>query len=131
MDPTSAKPVDAGTRLAVERTRLAYERTLMAWVRTATSLISFGFTIYKFFEFESGRGAVAPVASRLLSPRQFAMIMIATGSDRTGAGHARSPPEHQAYAERVRYKGRSVSMVVAAIVSIMGLAALLAASFSV
>ena len=32
----------------MDRTRLAYERTLMAWVRTATSLISFGFTIYKF-----------------------------------------------------------------------------------
>ena len=37
------------TTLAVERTRLAHERTLMAWVRTATSLISFGFTIYKTF----------------------------------------------------------------------------------
>ena len=24
----------------------------MAWVRTAASLISFGFTIYKFFQFE-------------------------------------------------------------------------------
>ena len=34
------------TKLAVDRTRLAYERTLMAWVRTATSLISFGFTIF-------------------------------------------------------------------------------------
>jgi putative membrane protein len=33
-------------------TRLAYEeRTLMAWVRTATSLISFGFTIFNFFRF--------------------------------------------------------------------------------
>ena len=41
----------AATRLAVDRTRLAYERTLMAWTRTATSLISFGFTIYKFFEY--------------------------------------------------------------------------------
>ena len=39
------------TKLAVERTRLAYERTLMAWVRTSTSLISFGFTIYKFFQY--------------------------------------------------------------------------------
>ena len=40
--------LDSSTRLAVDRTRLAHERTLMAWVRTATSLISFGFTIYKF-----------------------------------------------------------------------------------
>ena len=37
------------TELAIDRTFLAHERTLMAWVRTAISLISFGFTIYKFF----------------------------------------------------------------------------------
>ena len=60
----TTQPVDTGTRLAVTRTRLAHERTLMAWVRTAASLISFGFTIYKFFEIESGRGAVAPITSR-------------------------------------------------------------------
>ncbi len=44
--------MDAGTRLALDRTALAHERTLMAWVQTAVSLISFGFTIYKFFHFE-------------------------------------------------------------------------------
>ena len=38
---------DDRTDLAVERTLMALDRTLMAWVRTATSLISFGFTIYK------------------------------------------------------------------------------------
>ncbi|MDZ4713134.1 MAG: DUF202 domain-containing protein [bacterium] len=35
--------------LAYQRTILAQERTLMAWVRTSLSMISFGFTIYKFF----------------------------------------------------------------------------------
>jgi putative membrane protein len=44
---------DKNTRLGVERTRLAYERTMMAWVRTATSLITFGFSIYKFFQIET------------------------------------------------------------------------------
>jgi putative membrane protein len=66
------------TRAAVERTRLAYERTLMAWVRTAASLISFGFTIYKFFQYlheSGGRGAVP----RLLGAREFALVMMATG----------------------------------------------------
>jgi hypothetical protein len=43
--------LDSSTALALERTRLAHERRLMAWVRTATSLISFGFTIYKAFEY--------------------------------------------------------------------------------
>jgi putative membrane protein len=75
---TAALP-DA-TQLAVERTRLAYERTLMAWVRTATSLISFGFTIYKFFEFlrEEGAGTM-PHADHVLGPRPFALLMILVG----------------------------------------------------
>ena len=66
------------TRAAVERTRLAYERTLMAWVRTAVSLISFGFTIYKFFQYlhESNPQRAVP---RLLGAREFALLMIATG----------------------------------------------------
>jgi putative membrane protein len=38
------------TDLALQRTRLAAERTLDAWVRTALSMISFGFTIYKFLQ---------------------------------------------------------------------------------
>jgi putative membrane protein len=66
------------TRLAVERTRLAYERTLMAWVRTSTALISFGFTIYKFFQFLRESGEARPDA-QLLGPRQFAMLMIIIG----------------------------------------------------
>lgn len=49
------RPMDTSTKLAFERTNLAHERTLMAWVRTATSLISFGFTIYKFFQLEKGQ----------------------------------------------------------------------------
>jgi putative membrane protein len=65
------------TKLALDRTRLAYDRTLLAWVRTATSLISFGFTIYKFFQYL--REAKAPPHSGLVGPRGFAMVMILTG----------------------------------------------------
>ena len=77
MTTLAAPPADAGTRLAVDRTRLAYERTMMAWVRTAASLISFGFTIHKFFQFRVEQGAVP--ASRLLGPGQFGGLMIAIG----------------------------------------------------
>jgi putative membrane protein len=66
------------TMLAAERTRLAYERTLMAWVRTATSLISFGFTIYKFFQFLREEGNM-PRPDRLLGSREFALLMIIVG----------------------------------------------------
>jgi len=69
--------MDAGTRLALDRTALAHERTLMAWVRTAVSLISFGFTIYKFFNFELQ--SRPPLQGEILGPRGFAFIMIAVG----------------------------------------------------
>jgi putative membrane protein len=68
------------TREAFVRTRLAYERTTMAWVRTATSLISFGFTIYKFFQYlRESAGASAAAEARLLEPRGVALVMIALG----------------------------------------------------
>ena len=41
------------TDLAVERSVMAAERTLMAWIRTALSMIGFGFTIYKFFQYKA------------------------------------------------------------------------------
>ncbi len=77
MSTTGALPSDAGTRLAIDRTRLAYERTMMAWVRTSTSLISFGFTIHKFFQFRVEQGQ-APV-HRLLGPGEFGGLMVLMG----------------------------------------------------
>jgi putative membrane protein len=75
-DRTSSKVprLDTATRLAFERTRVAYERTMMAWIRTATSLITFGFSVYKFFEIEDAR-----VRPMLISPRSFGLTLIAIG----------------------------------------------------
>jgi len=58
--PPAVATIDTGTRLAVDRTWLAHERTMLAWVRTAASLISFGFTIYKFFQLEISKLAEGP-----------------------------------------------------------------------
>ncbi len=43
----------AGADRQFERRIALYESTAMAWVRTATSFITFGFAIYKFFEIET------------------------------------------------------------------------------
>ena len=69
-------PVDANTRLAVERTRLAAERTLMAWIRTCTTLIAFGFTLFQFFQYLNTRDELR---HGLVSPRIFGLVMIVIG----------------------------------------------------
>lgn len=68
--------LDVNTRLAFERTRLAYDRTLMAWVRTATSMITFGFSFYKFFQIGAGD---LPVTFRILDVRGFSLLLISLG----------------------------------------------------
>ena len=127
MAATPATPLDTGTRLAVDRTRLAYERTLMAWVRTATSLISFGFTIYKFFQFEAGRDTGPLASSHRVSPRQFGMVMIGIGV----ISLALATYDHRRNMQRMAHEygiaSRSVAMTVAGIVSLMGLMAFFAA----
>ena len=69
------QPLDTSTRLAVERTRLANERTLMAWIRTSTSLIAFGFTIFKFFQYL----ATQEHRHTIVSPWVVGMAMILVG----------------------------------------------------
>lgn len=69
--------VPSSVDLAVDRTRLAHERTLMAWVRTSASLISFGFTIYKFFQYLRDQNQA--VRDRLFGPREFAMSLVIIG----------------------------------------------------
>ena len=66
--------VHLGTRLSLKRTRLAYDRTLMAWVRTSVSLITFGFSIYKFFELGDFK-----ISTDLIGPRIYASVMIVVG----------------------------------------------------
>jgi len=73
--------LDTPTRLAIERTRVAYERTIMAAVRTATSLITFGFSSYKFFQLDITDGKAIPDGqkSSLLGPKEFGLTLIALG----------------------------------------------------
>ncbi len=72
----NATAADTATRLALERTRVAYERTMMAWVRTGTSLITFGFTVYKFFQLDA---AVKLTGQMRFGPREFAIALIVIG----------------------------------------------------
>ncbi len=76
---TTAPPeLSAATEMALDRTRLAHERTLMAWVRTSASLISFGFTLHKFFQFMR-ESQSAPLVHHAFGPREFALMMMGIG----------------------------------------------------
>lgn len=78
MTQKSELPIDQ-VQLAVDRTLLAYDRTLMAWIRTSVSLISFGFTVYKFFQFLGDQG-FASFKSRVFGPREFSILLICLGN---------------------------------------------------
>lgn len=82
----SAAPKDRSTVLAQERTDLAHlrtiisaERTLMAWIRTALSMIGFGFSIYKFFQYLPGEMANRNILHRN-APRNLGLTLIALGT---------------------------------------------------
>lgn len=123
-------PLPDATRLAVDRTRLAHERTLMAWVRTATSLISFGFATYKFFQFMREHELEAP-ADGLIGPRGFALLMIGIGL--TALGLATLEHRRSLQGLRTGYGDllvpSSLAAVVAALVGVLGVLLLLAVAF--
>jgi putative membrane protein len=64
--------------LAIDRTRLAAERSLMAWVRTSLSMITFGFTIYKFLQFIRQQSGVP--LPRPQAPRNLGLALIGIGT---------------------------------------------------
>ena len=119
--------LDTSTTLAYERTNLAHERTLMAWVRTATSLITFGFTIYKFFQLEMAAQRVR--LQQLIGPREFAILMIAIGLIALMA----STIQHWQSRRKLRQQHikvpRSLAALVAGLISLLGIVAIIAVIF--
>ena len=113
---------------ALENTRLAYERTLMAWVRTAVSLIGFGFTIYKFFQYFQEEAQIEQVP-RLITPRALGLFMISAGVFTlvlAALEHARAMKRLKAQYSTMP---PSLALLLATIISVSGVLALLAAIF--
>src|ERR1700754_3435268 len=114
------QPLDASTRLAVERTRLANERTLMAWIRTSTSLIAFGFTIFKFFQYL----ATQEHRHTIVSPWVVGMAMILVGL----TGLALAWVQHRQQMKALRAEAGSlpysISGIMAGLIAVLGVIAL-------
>jgi uncharacterized membrane protein YidH (DUF202 family) len=86
MDLIETAPKDRGTvlaeertDLAIQRTNMAAERSLMAWIRTSLSMIGFGFSIYKFFQYLPEELAAGNIR-RPQAPRNLGLTLIALGT---------------------------------------------------
>jgi putative membrane protein len=112
---------------ALENTRLAYERTLMAWVRTAMSLITFGFTIYKFFQYM--QEAQGEQLRRLVTPRTFGMLMISAGLVTLVMATVQHWGSRKRLREQLPGMQASIAMVLSVWVSVLGILAFIGAFF--
>jgi putative membrane protein len=122
----SEPALDTKTQLAFERTRNSYENTMMSWIRTSTSLISFGFSIYKFFQIEAPNH---PQQNRLIGPREFALMLVSIGILSLLLATIEHRQNIRALGAQYAGKQRSLSVLVAALISILGILALLAMIF--
>jgi putative membrane protein len=114
---------DTATTLAFERTRIAYDRTMMAWIRTATSLITFGFSVYKFFQFELKS---APAEQMLVGPRGFGIALIAAGLLSMLVGMVEHARDMRSLRRQYVGMPKSYTSIVAVVVGVLGLFALVA-----
>ena len=110
------------TDLALQRTIIASDRTLMAWIRTALSMIGFGFTIYKFFQYLPEEIASGNI-KRPQAPRNFGLSLIALGT----LALIGAALQHRNLLKRIgasrSQQAFSVSLVVAVAVILIGIAA--------
>jgi putative membrane protein len=108
------------TDLAVERSVMAAERTLMAWIRTALSMIGFGFTIYKFFQYKA-EDIAAGTIRRPNAPRNLGLSLIAVGTFALVA----AAWQHRGFLKQIEPSRKkqtySVSFVVAMAVILIGI----------
>lgn len=108
-----------GENLSFDRTRMAAERTLMAWVRTALSMISFGFTIYKFLQAMQEQSRLSVLNSN--TPRNVGLALIGIGTFALIVACI----QHVKYLRKLGLKIRStpwdLSLLVGCLIALLGL----------
>jgi putative membrane protein len=117
----SGKVKDAND-MAVERTMMAADRSMMAWVRTGLSLITFGFTIYKFLDIQRQQlieaGKIVPPIS---GPKVFGLLMIGIGILSLLMGTVEYLATTRSYRMQSGIRRPMYSLYLSAIITIIGI----------
>jgi putative membrane protein len=125
MNDTELKLTDI---LALDRTRMAAERNLMAWVRTALSMITFGFTIYKFMQVFQEQATVAVL--RPNAPRNLGLALVGIGT----FALIMACVQHWKYVKKLRpdhpYNPWDLTFIVAGLIGLLGLLVFVSIIFS-
>ena len=117
------KSIIPDNNLLYEEIRYSFENNLMSWIRTTISLISFGFTIYKFFdEFQQNN----PVP-RLLTSRIVGIFMILLGFICLLFAHLQHRIAYKKLKERCPGIKNSLAAVLSGLILLFSLLLLLAA----
>lgn len=115
---THQEELRLGDKLAIERTSMAADRTLMAWTRTSISMISFGFTIYKFLEGVSKE--TMAFTSHPEGPRNLGLFLIAIGTVSLGMGMMEQYRTKKALQKSTPYKFLNPSFLTSGAVFLLG-----------
>ena len=106
----------------------------MAWVRTSVSLLGFGFTVYKFLEFEAAKdpvlGAEGPLLRLMRGPRNFALTFILLAI----VSLAIAVVQHWQYTKNldpVRGRKFDLTLVTAGFVAVIGVLSLMSLLFKI
>ena len=120
------------TAMAVDRTVMAADRSLMAWVRTALSLISFGFTIYKFLDYSREQLIATGKDLRgISSPKIVGLYMIGMGILSLAFGILENINTIKGLRERYSVRRKRYALWMAAMVTLFGLIIFLGIIFQV
>ncbi|HWS01697.1 MAG TPA: DUF202 domain-containing protein [Prolixibacteraceae bacterium] len=109
------------TMMAVERTMMAADRSMMAWLRTGLSLISFGFTIYKFLDIQNAQlKAMGKSLPDISSPKVVGLVMIGIGIISLVLGIIENVTTVRALQIRYKMKRPAYSLIVSVLIALIG-----------
>jgi putative membrane protein len=122
MDVEDDSRLDLATWRAVEQLHLAYENSVRSWISTAISLITFGFSVSRFADI------LRPGADRSnqLGTQVFSLTLVVIGLAALTLGVIENRNSLRALATVYPVKKRSVSVIVAGLVAVLGVGALVA-----